>query len=130
MPMWSIGDDRRHHMLATLASTGRPCARLKVERLPQDCAITRRSPSIMRVAGTTALVTCPNRGIGKARGSGVTTKSSAAATAAALTATLGLPAVAWVTALRLLHGMDMGVATGLGSFGFFVALWVSMMAAM
>ncbi len=84
----------------------------------------------MRVAGTTALVTCPNRGIGKARGSGVTTKSSAAATAAALTATLALPAVAWVTAIRLMNGMDMGVATGLGSFGFFVALWVSMMAAM
>jgi predicted metal-binding membrane protein len=30
----------------------------------------------------------------------------------------------------MMHGMDMGVATGLGSFGFFVALWVSMMAAM
>src|SRR5260370_34512374 len=66
MPMWSIGDDRRHHMLATLASTGRPCARLKIERLPQDGAITRRSPSIMRIAGSTVLVTCANRGIGKA----------------------------------------------------------------
>jgi len=63
-------------------------------------------------------------------GSGVTTKPSAAATAAALTATLGLPAVAWVTAVRLMNGKDMGVATGLGSFGFFVAQWVSMMAAM
>src|SRR6266496_197492 len=29
-----------------------------------------------------------------------------------------------------MNGMDMGVATGLGSFAFFVALWVSMMAAM
>jgi predicted metal-binding membrane protein len=45
-------------------------------------------------------------------------------------ATLGLPAVAWVAAVRLMHGMDMGAATGLGSFGFFVVLWMSMMAAM
>ena len=29
-----------------------------------------------------------------------------------------------------MNGMDMGVATELGSFGFFAALWVSMMAAM
>src|SRR5260370_8897693 len=63
-------------------------------------------------------------------GSGVTTKPSAAATAAALTATLGLPAVAWVAAVRLMNRMDMGVATGPGSFGFFVALWGSMMTAM
>jgi predicted metal-binding membrane protein len=63
-------------------------------------------------------------------GSGVATNARSAATAAALMATLGLPAVAWAAAVRLMHGMDMGVATGLGSFGFFVALWVSMMAAM
>jgi predicted metal-binding membrane protein len=49
---------------------------------------------------------------------------------AALTATLGLAAASWVVALREMHGMDMGVATTLGSFAFFVAIWVSMMAAM
>ncbi len=49
---------------------------------------------------------------------------------AALTATLGLAAAAWVVAVRQMNGMDMGVATRLGSFAFFVALWVSMMAAM
>jgi predicted metal-binding membrane protein len=49
---------------------------------------------------------------------------------AALTATLGLAAAAWVVAVRQMNGMDMGVATELGSFAFFVALWVSMMAAM
>ena len=38
--------------------------------------------------------------------------------------------MAWVAAVGLMNGMDMGVATGLDSFGFFVALWVSMMAAM
>jgi predicted metal-binding membrane protein len=53
-----------------------------------------------------------------------------AATAAALTATLGLAAASWVVAIRQMNGMDMGVATRLGSFAFFVALWVSMMAAM
>jgi predicted metal-binding membrane protein len=47
-----------------------------------------------------------------------------------LTATLGLAAAAWVVAVRQMDGMDMGVATGLGSFAFFVVLWVSMMAAM
>jgi predicted metal-binding membrane protein len=52
------------------------------------------------------------------------------ATAAALTATLGLAAPSWVVAVRQMNGMDMGVATTLGSFTFFVALWVSMMAAM
>jgi predicted metal-binding membrane protein len=49
---------------------------------------------------------------------------------AALAATLGLAAAAWVVAIRQMNGMDMGVATRLGSFVFFVALWVSMMAAM
>ena len=53
-----------------------------------------------------------------------------AATAAALTATLGLAAASWVVAVRQMNGMDMGVATGLGSFAFFVPLWVLMMAAM
>ena len=54
----------------------------------------------------------------------------AAAMAAALTATLGLAAASWVVAVRQMSGMDMGVATRLGSFAFFAALWVWMMAAM
>ena len=53
-----------------------------------------------------------------------------AAMAAALTATLGLAAASWVVAVRQMSGMDMGVATRLGSFAFFAALWVWMMAAM
>ena len=58
------------------------------------------------------------------------TTAPTAATAAALTATLGLAAASWVVAVRQMNGMDMGVATRLGSFAFFVALWVSMTAAM
>lgn len=58
------------------------------------------------------------------------TDARPAATAAALTATLGVAAASWFIAVRLMNGMDMGVATGLGSFAFFVALWVLMMAAM
>jgi len=50
--------------------------------------------------------------------------------AAALTATLGLATASWGIAVWQMHGMDMGVATRLGSFAFFVALWVAMMAAM
>jgi len=53
-----------------------------------------------------------------------------AAMAAALAATLGLAAAAWVVAVQQMHGMDMGVATRLGSFGSFIAVWVVMMAAM
>jgi len=61
---------------------------------------------------------------------GAMTGTGTAATAAALTATLGLAAACWVVAVRQMSGMDMGVATRLGSFAFFAAVWVSMMAAM
>lgn len=44
------------------------------------------------------------------------------ATAAALTATPGLAAASWVVAIRQMSGMDLGVATRLGSFAFFVGL--------
>jgi predicted metal-binding membrane protein len=58
------------------------------------------------------------------------TSAGTALTTAALTATLGLAAASWIVAVRQMNGMDMGVATRLGSFAFFVALWGSMMAAM
>jgi predicted metal-binding membrane protein len=51
-------------------------------------------------------------------------------TAAALTATLGLAAASSIVAVHQMDEMDMGVATKLGSFPFFVTAWVSMMAAM
>jgi predicted metal-binding membrane protein len=52
------------------------------------------------------------------------------ASAAALAVTLGLAAASWVVSVAQMNGMDMGVATRLGSFAFFIALWVPMMAAM
>ncbi len=58
------------------------------------------------------------------------TSATTPASAMALTATLGLAAASWVVAVPQMNGMDMGVATQLGSFAFFVALWVAMMAAM
>jgi predicted metal-binding membrane protein len=58
------------------------------------------------------------------------TGARTATTAAGLTATLGLAAASWFVTVRQMSRMDMEVATGLGSFAFFVALWVSMMAAM
>jgi predicted metal-binding membrane protein len=60
----------------------------------------------------------------------VMSRGRAAATPAALTVTLGIAATSWVFAVRQMSGMDMGVATQLGSFGFFIVLWVLMMAAM
>src|SRR5260370_14920343 len=56
--------------------------------------------------------------------------ASTALTAAALAAPLGLAAASWVVSARQMNEMDMGVATRLGSFGFFVVLWAWMMAAM
>ena len=58
------------------------------------------------------------------------TPGRTAAMAAALTATLGLAAASWGIAVWQMHGMDMGVATRLGSFASFIAVWVVMMAAM
>jgi predicted metal-binding membrane protein len=49
---------------------------------------------------------------------------------AALSVTLGLAVASWVVVVGQMRGMEMGVATRLGSFEFFVALWVWMMAAM
>jgi predicted metal-binding membrane protein len=61
--------------------------------------------------------------------SGAATSARTAAIAAAA-ATLGLAATSWVFAVRQMHGMDMGVATALGSLAFFLWAWVLMMAAM
>jgi predicted metal-binding membrane protein len=55
---------------------------------------------------------------------------SAGAPPLVLSATLGLAAACWAAAAWLMHGMDMGVATQPGAFGFFAAAWVTMMAAM
>jgi predicted metal-binding membrane protein len=63
---------------------------------------------------------------------GFTTVATAktAPKAAAVATTIGLAAASWVVAIRQMHGMDMGVATRLGSFVPFIAVWVVMMAAM
>jgi predicted metal-binding membrane protein len=58
------------------------------------------------------------------------TGASGDATAAALTLTFGVAGASWVVAVRQMHGMDMGPATGLGSFAFFITRWMWMMAAM
>jgi predicted metal-binding membrane protein len=58
------------------------------------------------------------------------TRRTTSARIVALTATLGLAAASWVVAVRQMHGMDMGVATQLGSFAPFIALWAVMMVAM
>jgi predicted metal-binding membrane protein len=53
-----------------------------------------------------------------------------AAAAAAFTATIGLGAAGWIVTVQRMHGMDMGVATRLGSLAYFLSVWVPMMAAM
>jgi predicted metal-binding membrane protein len=59
----------------------------------------------------------------------VLTSERTAATAAVL-ATLALAAVSWVVTIDRMAGMDMGADTELGPFGFFIATWIPMMAAM
>ncbi len=56
--------------------------------------------------------------------------SRPAATLAVLAAVLGLAAASWVVTVRQMTGMDMGVATRLGSQAAFLGLWTPMMAAM
>jgi predicted metal-binding membrane protein len=48
----------------------------------------------------------------------------------AVVVTIGLGTVGWVVTLQRMSGMDMGVATRLGSLLGFLSLWVPMMAAM
>jgi predicted metal-binding membrane protein len=60
----------------------------------------------------------------------ITTSARGYATAAALTTTFGLAGASWVVAVGRMRGMDMGPATALGSFAFFITQWVWMMAAM
>ena len=63
-------------------------------------------------------------------GSDAPTIPATSMTAAALAATLGLAVAGWVFAVREMNGMDMGVATRLGSFPSFLAVWIPMTAAM
>jgi len=44
--------------------------------------------------------------------------------------TMAIAAACWAVAVTQMRGMDMGVDTTLGSFGFFVGVWAAMMAAM
>src|SRR6266700_8423232 len=60
----------------------------------------------------------------------VNAQSRGAAVPPIAAATLGLAAACWAVAAWLMDGMDMGVATRPGSFGFFIATWMTMMAAM
>jgi predicted metal-binding membrane protein len=46
------------------------------------------------------------------------------------TSILALAGACWFVAARQMAGMDMGAASRLGSFGFFLVLWAAMMAAM
>jgi predicted metal-binding membrane protein len=74
-----------------------------------------------QAAGFARLALAPTAAVMRARPSAIAT---------ALLATLGLAATCWVITVRQMTGMEVGVATQLGSFAFFVALWVPMMAAM
>src|SRR5260370_33656504 len=65
-----------------------------------------------------------------AAGGAATARAGTAAAAVALAAALGLAAACWVVAVRQMTGMDMGTATRPGSFGFFIAVWAAMIAAM
>jgi predicted metal-binding membrane protein len=50
--------------------------------------------------------------------------------AIAFSTTFGIAAAAWLVVAQRMRGMDMGTETTLGSFPFFIGIWVSMMAAM
>jgi len=48
-------------------------------------------------------------------------------TAGTVAAALALAAACWAVVIHAMSGMDMGIATELGSFGFFIGLWLAMM---
>jgi len=56
--------------------------------------------------------------------------TTAAVTITALAATVGIGTACWFLTIQRMSGMDMGVATRLGSFPYFLSVWVPMMAAM
>src|SRR5580704_16393918 len=58
----------------------------------------------------------------------VATRATPAVAAATLTGTLGLAAASWVLAVRQMHGMDMGVATRLGSLPLFIGSYLAVWA--
>src|SRR6266508_49679 len=58
------------------------------------------------------------------------TSTKPSSTAAALTATLGLAAVAWVATVERMRGMDAGPGTDLDGLGWYLGSWVTMTAAM
>ena len=51
-------------------------------------------------------------------------------TGAVLAVPLGLAAACWVVAIHQMNGMEYGDRNAVGSFGFFIAVWVAMMVAM
>lgn len=62
--------------------------------------------------------------------SGAAPAASTGPSFAVVTGTLGVVAASWVLAIDQMRGMDEGVATTLGSFGFFAGSWIAMMVAM
>ncbi len=56
--------------------------------------------------------------------------TTTAVTTTALAATVGIGTACWFLTIQRMSGMDMGVATRLGSFPYFLSVWVPMMAAM
>ena len=90
----------------------------------REARASRLRRSALRIYEVFAPV--PNRRDAASRPAAIETTTTTPATLA----TLGLAAASWVVAVRQMNGMDIGVATELGSFAFFVAVWVSMMAAM
>jgi len=57
-------------------------------------------------------------------------RAASATTNLFVVTTLALAVACWFFAVRQMRGMDMGVATQLGPFASFVAVWLAMMAAM
>lgn len=57
-------------------------------------------------------------------------RSSDSRASGAVVVTLAIAVGCWVLAIRQMNGMDMGVETDPGSFGFFIGVWALMMAAM
>jgi predicted metal-binding membrane protein len=88
-------------------------------RIGARSSLTFQTPEPQRVGTATGAESDPTASV-----------KSVIETAAVLAATLATAAACWLISVDQMRGMDMGVATRLGSVAFFAAAWISMMAAM
>src|ERR1039457_4097546 len=122
------GTLRRPRQRLDVKCHARPCARLTPPRQP-EAAPMRDKVRHNQTRGRRRPV-IGERPLERDNEHNDETHATPVVDAFAAASTVGVAVICWVIAVHEMEGMNMGVATTLGSFSFFIAAWVSMMAAM